>query len=128
MATEHPKTRAMNIVGGIGLTVMGIAQFFHKMAELPVEMLAAIVAFWLALVLVAVGTARALSANTSPALRTTMFWANWALIGLWCFGVAGRLLLHQPLLVTLLIALFFVVPEWINIRALRQVSKPANAV
>jgi len=74
MATEHPKTRAMNIVGGIGLTVMGIAQFFHKMAELPVEMLAAIVAFWLALVLVAVGTARALSANTSPALRTTMFW------------------------------------------------------
>jgi hypothetical protein len=121
------KTQIMNIVGAFGCAIAGVALLLNKIQGEPLGILAMVVGWSAVLVLVPAATARALSDASSSTLRRAMLRANWMLIGFWslCLGISLVLIaLEQiPLAATLstvlLSTLVYVVPEWVNIRALR---------
>ncbi|CAN7782561.1 hypothetical protein LJR296_008120 [Cupriavidus necator] len=115
------KTRIMNIIGAIGLAIMGIALFVNKLGEQSAGVLATISAFYGALVAVPTGTACALSETGSRRLQRWMLWANWSLIVFWFLGLVATIWLRHPLGTVLLGALVLVVPQAINIRAFRNI-------
>lgn len=119
--TGFRKTRIMNAVGAVGIAITGVALFFNKLTELPTSMLVFIVALYVVFGSIPAATAVALSHKARTPLRHTMLWANWGLIGLWCISVISTIFVtHSNLGQTLMSALMFVIPELINIRALRE--------
>lgn len=133
--TAHKKSRLMNLIGGTGLAILGLALLINKAGEQSVGMVVAIVAIYGFMIGVAFGTARALSENATAKLSTVMLWLNWSLIGLYAIGAAAIVLgtfaapdvLKRMLAALLPGVLVFVVPELINIRALMSVqSSRAN--
>ena len=123
--TDFPKTRWMNVFGAVGWGIVGVMLFFNKVDEQPAGVLAGITLMYLVLASIPVGTAFALSTSASARLRTSMMWSNWALIGLWCLGTVGAIYIPKTLTAAQLWgavggALVFVLPQWINIRALRS--------
>ena len=123
---KYKKTRVMNIIGAVGWALVGVALFFNKMGEQSAGILITIVLMYALLVAVPTVTARALSANSSRQRRTAMIWANWFLIGLWCFSLIGSLFMHVGLAQVIPGILAFVIPEAINIRALRTLNRQAS--
>jgi hypothetical protein len=117
--SSFSKTRTMNMVGAIGWALVGVGLLVNKFDDQSAGVLAAIGLMYAILVGVPAGTASALSQGGSRALRRGMLWANWSLIGVWCVGFAAGIYLGRPLGMVLLGALFFILPEAINIRALR---------
>ena len=117
------KTRIMNMVGTVGFSTLGVALFFNKLYDQPPGVLETIVLMYTFLVFVPAGTARALSREGNQKLQRVMLFANWSLIALGCIAAVGPILIHQPLSIAMAMgcALFFVLPEAINIRALRAV-------
>lgn len=115
------KTRVMNMVGAVGFSILGVALFFNKLYDQPPRVIATIVLMYAFLVFVPAGTARALSQTGSRKLQRTMLIANWSVIALGCIALVAPIFIHQPLSIVMAmgIALFFVLPEAINIRALR---------
>lgn len=109
----------MNVVGAIGWSIMGIALFVNKLGEQSAGVLATIVAIYAVVVSVPSGTALAISKAGRVRLQQSMLWANGLLIGFWCLSLVSVVLIRQTVGVALLGALFFVVPQAINIRALR---------
>jgi len=126
---EFKKTHIMNIAGAIGWAIVGVALFLNKMNEAPAWALAIIVAMYILLVVFPAYTARALSPSGSYALKRRMLWANWAFIALWCFAFVAELFIfggHQ-LGMGIAAALAFVLPQVINIRALRSTMATQSA-
>jgi hypothetical protein len=117
---EYRKTRVMNILGSIGLMLVGITQIFKKVDGLNTWFLVVVLVLFTMLAIIAFGTARALSINASTRLRTIMLRTNWALIIFWSMGLAVGMYFREPLNTSLFGMLIFVVPELINIRALRS--------
>jgi len=122
--TKYPKTRTMNFVGAVGMTATGAMLFLKKMNEQSAGILAFIVVMYALLILLPTGSAFALSTIASPKLRASMLWANWVFIAIWLLSLGAAIYIHQPLGMPLLGSLLFVFPQWINIRALRSLSKP----
>ncbi|WP_380707593.1 hypothetical protein [Salinispirillum marinum] len=109
----------MNIVGAIGLGVLGIALFINKLGQPSTGTFVLIVAYYAVLAGIPALTARALMETSSNGLRRSMLWANGLLIGLWCVSLVGSLMLKQPFSLLLAGALLFVLPQTVNIIALR---------
>jgi hypothetical protein len=117
-------TRIMNIVGAAGLGLLGIALFFNKLGSVPTAVLVVIVLFYSILFAVPMTTILALSNKAGNAPRILALGLNIALIVLWCVSLIGALLIQpRSMFLNLAGALMFVVPEWINIRALRALLK-----
>jgi hypothetical protein len=120
----------MNLIGGVGLVILGFALFVNKVGEQSFGMVLATVAIYGFMTAVAFGTAHALSENATVKLSSLMLWLNWSLIGLYAIGAAAIVLgtfaspdvLKRMLAALLPGALVFVVPELINIRALMSVQ------
>lgn len=130
--TEFPKTRWMNVFGAVGWGITGVMLFFNKVGEQPASVLVGITLMYLVLVSIPVGTAFALSTSASARLRTSMLWSNWALIAFCCLGTVSALFLStskgaSQFWSVVGAALFFVVPAWININALRSGLSSHNA-
>ena len=115
------KTRIMNMVGTVGFSILGVLLFFNKLYDQPPGVLATIVLMYAFLAFVPAGTAHALSQEGSQKLQRSMLFANWSGIALGCIAAVAPILIHQPLSIGMEMgcALFFVLPEIINIRALR---------
>jgi hypothetical protein len=129
------KTQIMNIVGALGSAIVGVALFLNKIQEQPLGILAVVVGWSAVLVLVPAATAGALSHAGSSTLRHAMLRANWMLIGFWglCLGISLVLIALEQIPVAdtlstvLLSTLVYVLPEWVNIRALRSAMASGNA-
>jgi hypothetical protein len=127
---DFPKTIAMNSIGVTGLAITGVALLFDKIGEQPIGILATIIAMYSVPVLVAAGTGFALARENCHTLRRGMLWANWTLIGLLVVVFAGWTFLGGLAMVGVYFwgavtglgpaILFFGVPGWVNIRALRS--------
>jgi len=109
----------MNVVAAIGWGVVGIALFLNKLGSVSGGVLVSIVALYAVMVGVPALTAKALTALASPKLKKTMIFANGSLIVLW--GVSTITLIYLGVGVpSALGGVFaFVIPEVINIQALR---------
>ena len=114
------KTRMMNIFGAVGWAVVGVALFLNKNATTLSGVVIAVSALYVLLVAVATMSARALSVGSTSQLRRLMIWANWSLIALWVPSMLVALYMHVGLPQVLLGTLAFVLPEALNIRALRK--------
>ena len=120
----------MNLIGGVGLIVLGFALLANKEGEHPLGMIVAIVGIYGFMIAIAFGTAYALSGNSTEKVSTLMLWLNWSLIGVYVLGVAAIVLgtfaapevLKRMLTAFLPGALIFVAPELINIRALTSMQ------
>jgi len=129
------KTQIMNIVGAFGSAIVGVALLLNKIKEQPLGILVVVVVWSAVLVLVPAATAGALSQAGSSTLRRAMLRANWMLIGFWgvCLGISLMLIALEQIPVAatlstvLLSALVYVLPEWVNIRALRAAMASRNA-
>lgn len=135
--SKYKKTRVMNLIGGWSLVLLGIALFFNKVGTQSIGVLATILVMYGIMVGTALGTARALTEVSSVKLRKTVMWLNWILVGVYALGVVATVLgtfaapdvMKQMLVALIPGALAFVVPELINIRALRSIqSSAANEV
>lgn len=121
------KTRAMNMVGATALVILGLALFFNKINEVSSDLLAIVVAVYALLFWVAFGTARALTESSSYSLQRQMLWLNWGVVCFYGCGLALTMLatfgsvdvMKRMLQAMMPGALFLVLPELINIRALR---------
>jgi hypothetical protein len=115
------KTCVMNMVGIGGFSILGILLFFNKLYDQSPGVLATFALMYAFLVFVPAGTARALSQEGSKKLQRTMLFANWSAIALGCIAAVAPILIHQPLSMGMAMGcvLFLVLPEAINIRALR---------
>lgn len=117
----------MNLAGGAGLTVTGIALFFDKAGNQTFGTMALIVALYAFMVFAAFGSARALLPTATPKHRRVMLIVNWAFIAMFGAGIVITVLAtfsSLPVLTRMLLslvpgALAFVVPQAINIRALK---------
>lgn len=107
-------------------TLIGIALLLNKMGEQSAGILITIVLMYALLVAVPAFTAKALSAAASRQQRNAMIWANWLLIGVWCFSVVASFFLHFGLAQVVLGILAFVIPEALNIKALRSLNEQAS--
>lgn len=122
------KTQIMNIVGAFGCAIAGVALLSNKIQGEPLGILVMVGGWSAVLVLVPAITAGALSRAGSFTLRRAMLRANWMLIGFWglCSGISLVLIALEQIPVAatlstvLLSTLVYVVPEWVNIRALRS--------
>ena len=129
------KTQIMNIVGAFGSAIAGVALLSNKIQGEPFGILAMVGAWSAVLVLVPAATARALSDAGSSALRRAMLRANWMLIGFWglCLGISlaltalGHIPVADAVSTVLLSTLVYVLPEWVNIRALRSAMASKNS-
>jgi hypothetical protein len=129
------KTQIMNIVGAFGCAIAGVALLLNKIHGEPLGILAMVAGWSAVLVLVPAATARALSDASSSTLRRAMLRANWMLIGFWglCLGISLVLIALEQIPVAaavstvLLSTLVYVVPEWVNIRALRSAMTSRNS-
>ena len=120
----------MNIIGASSMAILGVALLVNKMGEPSIGVLASSVALYAVFAFVFAGTALALARTGSYRLQRGMLWTNWAVIGLWGLGFAEIFLMGGAALVVaqllkylgtdLASSLFFVVPEWVSIRALRS--------
>jgi len=125
----------MNIVGAFGCAIAGVALLSNKIQGEPFGILAMVGAWSAVLVLVPAATARALSDAGSSALRRAMLRANWMLIGFWglCLGISlaltalGHIPVADAVSTVLLSTLVYVLPEWVNIRALRSAMASKNS-
>jgi hypothetical protein len=121
------KTRWMNLAGGAGLTVTGIALLLNKAGNQTFGVLALIVALYAFMVFAAFGTARALLPTATGKHRRVMLIVNWAFIALYSVGIVITVIAtfgSLPVLTRMLLslvpgALAFVVPQAVNIRALK---------
>jgi hypothetical protein len=129
------KTQIMNIVGAFGSAIVGVALLLNKIQEQPLGILVVVVGWSVVLVLVPAATAGALSQTGSATLQRAMLRANWFLMGFWVLCLAISLILialeQIPVAATLstvtLSALVYVLPEWVNVRALRSAMASGNA-
>lgn len=117
------KTFIMNIVAAIGWGVVGIALFLNKYDSVSVGVLSSIIALYAVMVGVPALSARALSPATGPRLRKAMIFANGALVVLWAISTITSIYLGVGVASALAGVVAFVIPEVINIQALR--SHPA---
>nr|PZN78375.1 MAG: hypothetical protein DIU57_15890 [Pseudomonadota bacterium] len=117
----------MNMVGAIGLALLGVALFFNKLGEQPAGVLIAIVVMYALLVAVPVVSMRALSAESSQRVRTFAIFANWFVIGLWLIGFLGAVYNHVGIVQSIGGALMLVLPQTINIRTLRRLNRDRTA-
>lgn len=122
------KTRVMNLIGAAGLAITGVALLFNKFGEQSVGVLASIIAIYVLLIWIPVGTARALSKAGNYKLQRQMLWLNWGLICVYGCGVAVTVVatigsadvMKRMVLAMMPGVIIFVLPELINIRALRS--------
>jgi len=121
--TEYKKTRWMNILGAVGLALLGIALFFNKVGEQPTGILVTIILMYSVLTAVPVFSAWALSSTFSRRRRTIVIAANWFFIGLWAISFLFSLYTHMGILQSAGGILLFVLPQAINIRALRKLNQ-----
>jgi len=129
------KTQIMNIVGAFGTAIVGVSLLMNKIQEQPLGILVLVVGWSTVLVLVPAATARALSHAGSFTLRRAMLRANWMLIGFWglCLGISLVLIALEQIPVaaslstTLMSTLVYVLPEWVNIRALHSAMASRNS-
>jgi len=115
-------TRVMNMVGTIGFAVLGLALFCNEFYDEPLGALAIIALICSFLVFVPAGTAHALSNDGRRNFQKIMLFANWLLIAFACIAAISPIFIHQPISLAMVVvtALLFVLPEVINIRALRM--------
>jgi hypothetical protein len=129
------KTQIMNIVGAFGCAIVGVALLVNKIQEQPLGILLLVIGWSAVLVFVPAATAGALSQAGSSTLRRAMLRANWMLIGFWgvCLGISltlialGQIPVAATLNTVLLSTLVYVLPEWVNIRALRSAMASNDA-
>lgn len=129
--SSFQKTRAMNLIGAASLAIMGAALLFRKLNEQSVGMLAIIIAAYVLLIWIPVGTARAVSTSGSQRLQRQMLWLNWGVICFYGCGMAATILatigsadvMKRMVLSMMPGVLTFILPELINIRALRSKLK-----
>ena len=127
--SKYKKTRAINLVGGWSLALLGVALFVNKVGEQPVSVLAAIAVIYAVCVGTALGTAHALSREKYSKIHTVCIWLNWLFVGFYAIGVAATVLgtFASPDVMGRMLArlapsvLFFVIPQLINLRALYSV-------
>lgn len=82
----YRKTFVMNVLGAIGLGVLGVAVFVNKLDQASTGTFVLIVAYYAVLAGIPALTARALIDASSNGLRRSMLWANGLLIVLWCLN------------------------------------------
>lgn len=123
----YKKTRWMNLIGGAVIGFGAITASFGTESLGKVAVILAGMGFF---VLVAFGTARALSQTANAKLVKIMLWLNWSMIGIYALGAVAIVLgtfaspdvLARMLVKYLPGALTFVVPQSINIIALKTVG------
>jgi len=122
----------MNRVGACGIGILGISILFNLYGQ-SAGGIAVGVTFHALLFWVAFGTARALSESSSERLQQQMLWLNWGLICIYGCAVATILaifdsfeVMRKVLIAMVPIAVFMVLPELINVRALRLKSKNSH--
>ncbi|MNH17810.1 hypothetical protein D3C79_774950 [compost metagenome] len=109
------------------MVVCGLGAFVGSLGDKPLGQLVVGMALMTFLVLVAFGTARALSQSAGAKLVTTMLWLNWSMIGFFAIGIGAVVLgtfASPDVLLRMLVkflpgALTLVIPQSINIMALR---------
>lgn len=116
----------MNLVAAIGWGVVGIALFLNKFESVSAGVLVSIIALYAVMVGVPALSAKALSASAGPKLKKTMIFANGALIALWAVSIITSIYLGVGVSSALAGVVAFVIPEVINIQALR--SHPLESV
>ena len=116
----YKKTINMNLVAAIGWALVGLALFIQKFGEVSAGTLVSIALLYAVIIGVPALTARALKATAGQTLRKSMIFANGMLIVLWVLSTTAAVYLGVGVPAALLGVLAFVVPEAINIRALRM--------
>jgi len=135
---DFPKTLIMNILLASGFVYAGVAHLLRSMQQQPLGLLAAIVALYAMLALINATTAYALSPHSRNTLLRTMLRANWMLMALWGLCFAGILMsvaliamtnkqIGGALSAVLPSALLTVLPQLLNIRALRSALASKNS-
>jgi hypothetical protein len=122
----------MNRVGAFAIGFLGISILFNPYGQSAVG-IAVGFTFHALLFWVAFGTARALSESSSDGIQQQMLWLNWGLIFIYGCAVVTILaifdsfdVMKKVLLPMVPVAVFMVLPELINIRALRLKSKESE--
>lgn len=126
-AVDLKKLRKMNIVGAIGMATLWGAVLVMVSREMP-ALAIAVFAFIASLTIGApTASALAFSHNGGAALRWVAIGLNVALILVWVLSAVENFL-HSPasLPYSLGSALFYVLPEVINIRALHAIRSGAS--
>ncbi len=125
--TEYKKTRWMNIVGAVGMagiTLLGTGLFFNKVGEqLDDIFMAAIVLMCVVFTALPVFSALALSPTFSRRGRSLVIGANWFFVAWWVIGILTALYTHIGIAQSAAGVLMLVLPQAINIRALRQLNQ-----
>jgi hypothetical protein len=115
--------RIMNIVGAAGMALLWVVVILGTYAKMPPLALAIFSFLFLVMVAAPVVSALALSQTAGKALRWIAVGLNVALILLWVLGVVqGLLHPSSQLLLSVASAVFYVVPQVVNIRALRAIG------
>lgn len=117
------KTLIMNVVGAALWAATCFALFFQKMAEQPISTLAGITVLYILVVSIPAGTAIALSRRRESRLRTTMVWMNGAFIALGVMSCVIAAYFDFKPLNLIFFPVVFLVPEMLNISALRKQSR-----
>jgi undecaprenyl pyrophosphate phosphatase UppP len=122
----------MNSVGACGIAMMGFAILFNVYGQ-SAGRIAIGFTFHTLLFGVALGTVRALSEGSSKRLQQQMLWLNGGLICIYLCAVATVLTIFDSfyamkivLIAMSPVAVLMVLPELINVRALRLKSKESQ--
>lgn len=119
----NKKTRWMNIVGAVGIALLGLGLAIDGLLgsrEFPLGAM-----FWHALAIaLAVLSGRAVGAQSTPKLRAIAKWSNVFMIGLGAFAAVVIVTMSAQfpagMAMLAVIPFLFVVPQVINLQALKR--------
>ena len=120
---KYTKTVSMNLVAAIGWGVTGVALFLSKLDSLSAGALTSIFISYAFIVAIPAFTAKALTSPLSPKLNKVMVFSNAALIVLWAVATIASIYTGDRVGLALAGVVAFVIPEVINIQALRALIK-----
>lgn len=125
-ARDFGKIRKMNIVGAIGIGLLWAALFASMWSKMSPLMFGVFLVVALLTVGAPAATAFALSKDSGKALHAMAIGLNIALILLWILSVVEAATRSpSSLFESLFGALFYVVPEVMNLKALRAIKSSA---
>ena len=116
-------TALMNLVAALGILYVGWILQDDLLAEQTQEGVWLIVGLYFVLLSLPAFTALALIQQKQRTLQWVTLGANGCLVVLWLVASLWIVAMHMPKSWLLVGAVFFVVPGWLNIRALRRAIK-----
>lgn len=113
----------MNVLGACGITLAGIALFLNKLDNQVADLLVTIALFYALLIALPAFSAYSLKSQNRH-LHNLMIYANGFFILIWIVSVIAGIFFGSPLLGSFILgALMFVIPQLINIYALKKMRQ-----